>query len=163
MKRSVVAYFSPTGTTKRAALELAETVGADAVEIVPAKPYTQADLDWRDEGSRSTVEMRDKSSRPELAAETRAFDSKPYDVLFVGFPIWWYVAPTIVNTFLESVDTAGKTVVLFATSGGSRFGSTLGELKGSVDPSTRMVEGAILNDARTCRDFAEWARDMLEK
>jgi flavodoxin len=160
MKKAVVAYFSLTGTTKRAAEELAAAIGVDTVEIVPREPYTRSDLDWTDRRARSTVEMRDSASRPALAQETLRFDANPYDVVFLGFPIWWYVAPTIVNTFLESIDTQGKTVVLFATSGGSRFGSTLAALKGSA-PSARVVEGAILNDARTRTDFAAWARDLL--
>ena len=117
MSKTLVAYFSASGVTRRVAENLATAAGADIYEIRPAVPYTSADLNWMDKKSRSTVEMKDKSSRPELA-DTDA-DIASYDKIFVGFPIWWYTAPTIINTFLESYDFSGKTIVLFATSGGS--------------------------------------------
>ena len=123
MSRTLVAYFSASGTTKRVAENLAKAVGGDLYEIRPETPYTQADLNWMDQKSRSSVEMKDKSFRPGLA--DRSADIEAYDRIFLGFPIWWYVAPTIINTFLESYDFSGKTIILFATSGGSGFGNTV--------------------------------------
>lgn len=142
MDKVLVAYFSPTGTTREAAEKLAKKLGADAFEILPAVPYTEADLDWRDANSRSTVEMKNKSFRPELAKGEDPHIEQ-YDVIYVGFPIWWYVAPTIINTFLEVYDFSGKKVVLFATSGGSGWGKTLEELKPSVDESCVMEKGEL--------------------
>ena len=118
--KKLVAYFSASGTTRKVAEELAAAIGADVYEIRPKAPYTRADLDWMDKKSRSTLEMKDPSSRPELA--DRDARIAEYDEVFLGFPIWWYVAPTIINTFLESYDFSGKKIVLFATSGGSGFG-----------------------------------------
>ncbi|HJC42939.1 MAG TPA: NAD(P)H-dependent oxidoreductase, partial [Candidatus Mediterraneibacter gallistercoris] len=120
MSKTLVAYFSASGVTARVAKNLAGAADADLYEIRPAVPYTSADLNWMDKSSRSSVEMKDKSSRPELA-DTDA-DIASYDRIFVGFPIWWYTAPTIINTFLESYDFSGKTIILFATSGGSGLG-----------------------------------------
>lgn len=143
MKKALVAYFSATGVTAAAAEKLAQAAQADLFEIKPQVPYTAADLNWRDKNSRSTVEMRDKASRPAMVdADAHIAD---YDTVFLGFPIWWYVAPTIINTFLERYDFSGKTVVLFATSGGSGFGKTLAALKGSVSASTVLREGGLLN------------------
>ena len=113
----VVAFFSPTGTTKAKAKDMAKLFGADLYEIVPKERYTDADLNWRDKNSRSTVEMNDRDFRPELAETDHDFSA--YDEIYLGFPIWWYVAPTIINTFLETYDFSGKKIVLFATSGGS--------------------------------------------
>ncbi|MCH5238371.1 MAG: NAD(P)H-dependent oxidoreductase, partial [Muribaculaceae bacterium] len=110
----LVAYFSATGTTKHVAEELAEIMKATLFEIKPETPYTSADLDWRDDNSRSSVEMHDATSRPAIKDTVK--DIEKYDVVFIGYPIWWYVAPTIINTFLESYDFAGKKIVLFATS-----------------------------------------------
>lgn len=141
MSKKLVAYFSASGVTKRAAEALAQTVGADIYEIAPEIPYQRADLDWTNSRSRSTVEMKDPASRPAIA--TKVSGMADYDVIYVGFPIWWYVAPTIINTFLESYDLSGKTVVLFATSGGSGFGKTADALKVSVSPTTKLVEGAV--------------------
>lgn len=118
----LVAYFSATGTTKTLAENLAKAISADIFEIKPKVPYTDADLDWTNKNSRSTVEMKNPSSRPEI--ESRVENMDKYDTIFVGFPIWWYVAPTIINTFLEEYNLAGKTVVPFATSGGSAMGNT---------------------------------------
>lgn len=143
MKKALVPYFSATGVTAAAAKKLAQAAEADLFEIKPQVPYTAADLNWRDKNSRSTVEMRDKTSRPAMVdADAHIAD---YDTVFLGFPIWWYVAPTIINTFLERWDFSGKTVVLFATSGGSGFGKTLAALKGSVSASTVLREGGLLN------------------
>ena len=135
MSKTLVAYFSATGTTARAAERLAKAIGADLHEIRPKVPYTKKDLDWTDTHSRSTLEMKDKSSRPEIEGQVENMDQ--YDTIYVGFPIWWYVAPTIINTFLESYDLSGKTVVPFATSGGSGMGKTLDGLKGSCNGDLR--------------------------
>ena len=119
MSKTLTAYFSASGTTARTAKNLAQAAGADLYEIKPAVPYTQADLNWMDKKSRSSVEMNDRSFRPELADKDA--DIAAYDRILLGFPIWWYVAPTIINTFLESYDFTGKEIILFATSGGSGF------------------------------------------
>ena len=124
------------------AKNLAEAAGADLYEIKPKVPYTNADLNWNNSNSRSSVEMRDKTSRPELADKSANISG--YDVIFLGFPIWWYVAPTIINTFLESYDFAGKTIILFATSGGSGFGKAVEGLKLSA-PKATIKEGKLLN------------------
>ena len=142
MSKKLVAYFSASGTTAAVAENLAKAAGADLYEIKPAVAYTRADLNWQDKNSRSSVEMRDKSSRPELA-DTNA-NIAEYDTIFVGFPVWWYVAPTIINSFLEAYDFSGKTVVLFATSGGSGFGKAVSGLQPSA-PKAEIVEGEILN------------------
>ena len=142
MGKKLVAYFSPTGTTANAAKALANVAGADIYEIKPKVPYTRDDLNWRNLKSRSSLEMKDKSSRPELA-DTNA-DISGYDTIFVGFPVWWYIAPTIINTFLESYDFSGKKIVLFATSGGSGFGRAVEFLQTSA-PKAEIIEGEILN------------------
>lgn len=137
--KTLVAYFSASGVTAGLAKRLASAAEADLFEIKPEKPYTKADLDWQDEKSRSSVEMKNKSFRPEVANKVENMDS--YDVIFVGFPIWWYVAPTIINTFLEQYDLKGKTVVPFATSGSSGMGKTNAELEPSCT-------GAVLKEGR---------------
>jgi flavodoxin len=143
MKKTLVAYFSASGVTAEAAKKLAKAAGADLYEIKPAVPYTDKDLDWRNEQTRSSVEMRSKASRPALADNNA--DISQYDTIYLGFPIWWYVAPTIINSFLESYDFSGKTIILFATSGGSGFGSTAKNLKSSVASDTNIIEGKINN------------------
>ena len=143
MKKTLVAYFSASGVTAEAAKKLAKAAGADLYEIKPAVPYTDKDLDWRNEQSRSSVEMRSKASRPALADNNA--DISQYDTIYLGFPSWWYVAPTIINSFLESYDFSGKTIILFATSGGSGFGSTAKNLKSSVASDTNIIEGKINN------------------
>ena len=154
MKKALVAYFSASGVTARAAKALAQAAGADLYEIRPAVPYTKADLNWMDKSSRSSVEMNDKSSRPALAdGDAKIAD---YDVVFVGFPIWWYVAPTLINTFLERYDFAGNTIVLFATSGGSGLGRTAEGLRGSVSGSARIVEGGLLNGRLSPDSLKAW-------
>ena len=122
-QKSLVAYFSCSGVTKKTAELLSDMAGADLFEIRPEVPYTKADLDWMDKKSRSTVEMNDPSYRPAIADKVEHMEQ--YDTVYVGFPIWWYVAPTIINTFLESYDFSGKTVIPFATSGGSSAACTL--------------------------------------
>lgn len=122
MKKALVAYFSCSGVTAKLAQNVAKAAGADIYEIKPEKPYTSADLNWNDRNSRSSKEMNDKSYRPAISGKVE--NMSDYDTVFVGFPIWWYVAPTIINTFLESYDFSGKTVIPFATSGGSGTGET---------------------------------------
>lgn len=155
MSKKLVAYFSASGVTARAAHSLAEAIEADVFEIQPKQPYTKADLDWMNKKSRSSVEMSNPSLRPEIANRVENMDS--YDVIFVGFPIWWYVAPTIINTFLEQYDFSGKTIVLFATSGGSGFGKTVQNLKNSVSDTTVLKEGKILNGRLQKEDLKAWA------
>lgn len=120
MSRKLVAYFSASGVTAKVAETLAEAIGADIYEIEPKVPYTKADLDWTNKQSRSSIEMNDPASRPAIAGVRD--NMADYDTLFVGFPIWWYVAPTIINTFMESYDLTGKTIIPFATSGRQRHG-----------------------------------------
>ncbi|OFQ23870.1 flavodoxin [Prevotella sp. HMSC073D09] len=138
----LVAYFSASGVTKGAAEQLAAVAGADLHEIKPAQPYTGADLDWRDKQSRSSVEMQDKKSRP--AITDKLANMQDYDVVYVGFPIWWYTAPTIINTFMESYDFKGKTVIPFATSGGSSIKKACKDLKAAY-PDVNWKEGKLLN------------------
>lgn len=149
MGKTLVAYFSASGVTKKKAEIIAEGLGADLYEIKPEKPYTKEDLNWMDKQSRSSVEMNDKSFRPPLADKNA--NIAEYDTIVVGFPIWWYVAPTIINTFLESYDFAGKKIVLFATSGGSSFGNTVSELEPSA-PGASIVEGKIVNGKLTAAE-----------
>lgn len=156
-KKILVAYFSASGTTALTAEALAESVGADLYEIRPAVPYTHADLDWTDPKSRSSVEMNDRSGRPALADTDAGIAA--YDVVFVGFPIWWYVAPTIINTFLESYDFSGKTVIPFATSGGSGMGKTNEGLEKSC-PGARLMEGKLLNRFSET-EMKTWAESVL--
>ena len=144
MAKTLVAYFSASGVTKKAAEKLALAAKSDIYEIRPAVPYTKADLNWMDKKSRSSVEMGDKSFRPEIVKND--LELAQYDTVLLGFPIWWYVAPTIINTFLESYDFTGKKIVLFATSGGSGFGNTANELKASA-PGAEIAEGKLLNRA----------------
>lgn len=156
--KTLVAYFSVSGITANVAKLLAEAAGADLFEIKPAVPYTNADLNWMDKKSRSTVEMQDKSSRPAIAAPCS--NLADYDTIFVGFPIWWYVAPTIINTFLESGDFSGKKIVLFATSGGSGFGKTAAALKKSLSPDAALVEGKLLNTGLSPADLRAWCQSL---
>lgn len=142
MGKKLVAYFSASGVTKAAAERLAKAACADLFEIKPAVPYTHADLDWTSKNSRSSVEMSDQNSRPEIAEQL--YNMADYDIVFIGFPIWWYVAPTIINTFVESYDFSGKTVVPFATSGGSGMGKTVEILK-TLCPNANWKKGKMLN------------------
>ena len=154
---ALVAYFSASGTTAKAAKALAKASGADLYEIKPAVPYTSTDLNWMDKRSRSSVEMNDKHSRPALA-DTDA-PVAGYDVIFLGFPIWWYTAPTIINTFLESYDFTGKTIVLFATSGGSGLGKSAAGLRPSA-PGARIVDGRLLNGRLSENELKSWIEKM---
>ena len=154
---ALFAYFSASGTTAKAAKVLAKAADADLYEIKPAIPYTRADLNWMDKGSRSSVEMSDKHSRPALADTDAPIAG--HDVIFLGFPIWWYVAPTIVNTFLESYDFTGKTIILFATSGGSGLGKSAVSLRASV-PGARIVDGRLLNGRLNADELKTWVSGL---
>lgn len=154
---ALVAYFSVSGNTAKAAKALAKAAGADLYEIKPAVPYTGADLNWMDKRSRSSVEMNDRNSRPALA-DTDAPVAE-HDVIFLGFPIWWYTAPTIINTFLERYDFSGKTIVLFATSGGSSLGSTAAALQSSA-PGARILDGRLLNGRLNEGDLKAWVSGL---
>lgn len=154
MSKKLVAFFSASGVTAQAACSLADAAGADLYEIKPALPYTNADLDWMNKKSRSSIEMNDKASRPAIA-DTDAHVAD-YDVVFVGFPIWWYIAPTIINTFLERYNFSGKKIVLFATSGGSGFGKTVSNLQPSA-PNAKIIEGKVLNGRHDKASLAAWA------
>ncbi|MGN0414143.1 MAG: flavodoxin [Agathobacter sp.] len=156
MGKKLVAYFSASGTTRKVAEMVAQAAEADLYEILPKQPYTKADLDWMDKTSRSSVEMRDKKFRPEIRDMDAQIDK--YDEVILGFPIWWYVAPTIINTFLESYDFSGEKIVLFATSGGSGFGNTVKELMPSA-PDANIVEGKILNHVST-QDVENWVKSL---
>ncbi len=158
-KKVLVAYFSATGTTKQVAQNLATAINADIYEINPKVPYTSADLDWTNKKSRSTIEMNDHNSRPEMVNDN--FSTDNYDTIFLGFPIWWYIAPTIVNTFLEAHDFTNKKIILFATSGGSGFGKTIENLKKSVSSSTEIKEGKLFNNNPTTEELKKWAEEIL--
>ena len=157
MSKKLVAYFSASGVTARAAKELAKAANADLYEIRPEVPYTSADLDWMNKKSRSSLEMNDPSSRPALA-DTSA-DIAGHDVIFVGFPIWWYTAPTIIKSFLEAYDFGGKVIVPFATSGGSGLGKTAKTLQ-EVVPSATVKEGKMLNGRVHAADLKTWAESF---
>ena len=153
MKKTLVAYFSASGVTERAAKEIAGAVDADLYEILPAQPYTDADLDWTDKKSRSTAEMNDPTCRPEIAGTVEKMEQ--YDTVFIGFPIWWYVEPRIVDTFLESYDFSGKTVIPFATSGGSGIGGAEKSLREHC-PKANWKQGKLVNSGA-----AAWAKSVL--
>ena len=155
MSQTLVAYFSASGVTRRRAGEIARAVGADLYEIAPAQPYTAADLDWTDKKSRSTLEMKDPACRPAIAAP--AENMERYDTVFVGFPVWWYVEPRIVDTFLESCDLAGRTVIPFATSGGSGIGGAEERMR-DLCPNAVWKTGKLLNGGGA----GDWARRALE-
>lgn len=157
MSKKLVAYFSASGVTAKLAKALAEAAGADIYEIKPEVPYTKADLNWMDKQARSTIEMHDTLSRPAIADRLNNMDE--YDIVFVGFPIWWYVAPTIINTFLESYDFSEKTIVPFATSGGSGFGETVARLKPSVSNTTVWKDGKLLN-RMSRNDLTDWIESL---
>lgn len=152
MSKKLVAYFSASGVTKRYAERLAQAADADLFEIKPTVPYTDADLNWQNSNSRSSIEMKNPDSRPEIAEKLSDMDK--YDTVFVGFPIWWYVAPTIIDTFLESYDFSDKTVVPFATSGGSGMGKTADVLR-QVCPAADIKDGKVLNNM-TDEKIKQW-------
>lgn len=157
MSRKLVAYFSASGVTAKVAEALSEAIGADIFVIDPKIPYTMADLNWMNKNSRSSIEMRDNNSRPEIAELRDNMDE--YDVIFVGFPIWWYVAPTIIITFLESYNLSGKTIVPFATSGGSGMGKTNEKLQPSC-PNSILLEGKLFKSKVTKAELAAWEEGL---
>lgn len=157
IKKILVAYFSASGVTAKAAWKLSEAIGADLYEIKPEVPYTSADLNWTDKKSRSSVEMNNPASRPAIAEKLQGMEK--YDVVFVGFPIWWYVAPTIIHTFLESYDFSGKTIVPFATSGGSGMGKTNEKLAASCKGAT-LLQGRMLNGNLSEADLKAWVEGL---
>lgn len=160
MKRKLVAYFSASGVTAKVAEKLSEAIGADLYAIEPEVPYTKADLDWMDKKSRSTIEMNNPASRPAIAGKRDNMND--YDTVFVGFPIWWYVAPTIINTFLESYDLTGKTIIPFATSGGSDMGKTNEKLLPSCK-GAKLLDGKVFKASVSGADLAKWAEGLENK
>lgn len=157
MSKTLVAYFSASGTTARVASELASAIGANRYEIEPKTPYTAADLNWNDRTSRSSVEMNDEHCRPEIA--TAVDDMDAYDTVFVGFPVWWYVEPRIIDTFLESYDFTGKTIVPFATSGGSGLGKAPQRMQ-QIAASSTVVAGKLLNGRPNAAALRAWAESL---
>ena len=153
-KKTLIAYFSASGVTARVAKDMANAIGADLYEIQPTEPYTSADLDWMDRKSRSTVEMNDPACRPAIGSPVEHMEQ--YDTVFVGFPIWWYVEPRIVDTFLESYDFSGKTLIPFATSGGSGISKAEKSLQAHC-PKADWKKGQLLNGSGA----AEWAKRTL--
>ena len=157
MSRNLVAFFSASGVTAKVAEKLSDTIGADLFAIEPKVPYTKEDLDWMDKNSRSTLEMKDPASRPEIA---RVRDNmEEYDTVFVGFPIWWYVAPTIINTFLESYNLTGKTIIPFATSGGSGMGKTNEKLMPSCK-GAKLLDGKVLKANVGAKELDDWVAGL---
>ena len=157
MSRKLVAYFSASGATAKVAETLAEAIGADIFEIEAEVPYTKADLNWRDPKSRSFIEMNSPDSRPMIARRRDNMDE--YDTVFVGFPIWWYVAPTIINTFLESYDLRDKTIIPFATSGGSGMGKTNEKLKPSCQ-GANLMEGKVFPKNASNAEMNTWVKGL---
>lgn len=157
MSRTLVAYFSASGVTAKVAENLAETIGADIFCMEPEIPYTKSDLDWTNKESRSSIEMSDPTSRPSIKEKRDNMDD--YDTVFVGFPIWWYVAPTIINTFLESYDFPGKAIIPFATSGGSGMGKTNEKLLPSC-PGARLIEGKVLSSIASKAELSDWVGSL---
>ena len=160
MSRKLVAYFSASGVTAKVAEKLSEAIGADLYAIEPEVPYTKADLDWMDKKSRSTIEMNNPASRPALTGKRDNMND--YDTVFVGFPIWWYVAPTIINTFLESYDLTDKTIIPFATSGGSDMGKTNEKLLPSCK-GAKLLNGKVFKASVSGADLAKWAEGLENK
>ena len=154
MKKTLIAYFSASGNTAELAKTIAQVTGGALFEIKPVQPYTSADLNWRDKNSRSSIEMNNPDSRPAIAAIVKDIDC--YDTVFVGFPIWWYVAPTIINTFLEGYDFSGKTVIPFATSGGSGMGKTDGVLRKCCSDATNWKPGKKMSSRESVAAVKSW-------
>lgn len=155
-RKVLVAYFSATGTTRNVARDIADILDAPLFEITPEKPYTSADLDWTDSTSRSSIEMHDPASRPAVAGKVD--DITQYDTILLGYPIWWYIAPTIVNTFIENNDLTGKTVVCFATSGGSPITPCVEALRRQY-PNINWTEGRLLNNPSR-QTLTDWLRKL---
>ena len=154
MSKTLVAYFSVSGTTAKVAKKMAEAIGADLFEIKPETPYTGADLNWQNKNSRSSVEMNDRSSRPAIAVKVA--DMPQYDVVFVGFPVWWYREPSIIDTFMESYDFAGKTVIPFATSGGSGLGDSAANMQ-KLAKGAKVVNGKRFSGSASAEELKAWA------
>ena len=156
MKKILVAYFSASGVTKKVAEKMAKAVGADLFEITPEQLYTRADLNWMDKQSRSTVEMKDRDCRPAMAAKP---DVSGYDVILVGFPVWWYREPSIIDTFMESADFTGKTVVPFCTSGGSGLGDSAKNMQ-SLAPGANVLDGKRFSSSASEDELKKWAEQF---
>ncbi|MBR1601602.1 MAG: NAD(P)H-dependent oxidoreductase [Alphaproteobacteria bacterium] len=157
-KKILVAYFSATGTTAEVAQKLATAINADLFDIKPAQPYTAADLNWRNDESRSSVEMKDRNSRPLIASKVE--DMKKYNVIFVGFPIWWYREPSIIDTFMESYDFSGKTIIPFATSGSSGMGDS-GKNMQELAPNAKVLDGQRFPADVSTEELKQWADKLL--
>ena len=160
MSKNLVAYFSCTGTTKGLAEKLVKVTGGDLFEIKPKEEYTASDLNWRDKSSRSSLEMNDKSSRPEIL--DKVDNMEEYDTVFLGFPIWWYTAPRIINTFLESYDFSNKKIIVFCTSGGSGLGNTISDLKPSCSSDAKWLEGKRFPSNVSSSELEEWVNSLKE-
>ena len=159
MSKTLVAYFSASGTTAKVAKKMAEAIGADLFEIKPETPYSGADLNWQNKNSRSSVEMNDRSSRPAIAVKVA--DMPQYDVVFVGFPVWWYREPSIIDTFMESYDFAGKTVIPFATSGGSGLGDSAANMQ-KLAKGAKVVNGKRFSGSASAEELKAWAGQWAE-
>jgi flavodoxin len=160
MTKALVSYFSASGTTERVAKDLAAATGADLFEIEPVRPYTQADLNWNNKHSRTSIEMDDEACRPGIADMVDGMDA--YDTVFIGFPVWWYVEPRIIDTFLEAYDFSGKTVVPFATSGGSSLGQAPRRMQ-ELAPGAKVLAGGLLNGRPSETELAAWLERALER
>lgn len=158
MSKILVAYFSASGITKKVAEKLTEAIGADIFEVKPEVPYTDEDLNWQNNKSRSSVEMNDRSSRPKIASKVNNMNQ--YDVVFVGFPIWWYREPSIIDTFMESYDFNGKTIVPFATSGMSSIGES-GKIMQALVPNAKVVAGKRFPDSIKIDELKKWASEWI--
>lgn len=158
MSDVLVAYFSASGVTAGVAERLAESVGADLFEIKPEAPYTKADLNWQDKKSRSSVEMDDPSSRPSIANHVENMDS--YNFVFVGFPVWWYREPSIIDTFMEAYDFSGKTVIPFATFGSSQIGKSGANMQ-KLAPGAKVLDGKRFNSGESAENLGKWAKDFI--
>lgn len=156
MKKILTAYFSANGVTKKVALKMAGAIGADVFEIEPAVKYTHADLNWMDKRSRSTLEMQDRSCRPDMA---KTIDVSPYDVILVGFPVWWYREPSIIDTFMESADFSGKTVVPFCTSGGSGLGDSAANMQ-ALAKGAKVMNGKRFSASASAEELKKWAEQF---
>lgn len=159
-QQELVAYFSASGTTETVARELASGLGADLYEIIPETPYSTDDLNWNNRKSRSSIEMHNKTSRPSIAA--CELELSAYGTIYLGFPIWWYAAPTIINTFLETYDFSDRNIIIFATSGGSDFGQTIAGLKGSVADTCEIKEGRVISAWRSNGGLEKWLEELNE-
>ena len=157
MDKTLIAYFSASGSTAKLANTLAQATGGDLYEIRPTVPYTSADLNWNNKSSRSSIEMNDKTARPSILAPVE--NMAQYDTIFVGFPIWWYEAPRIIQTFLESYDFTGKTVIPFATSGGSGMGKTASILQKSC-PAATVLPGKRISASASANEVSSWVKTL---